>query len=99
MPTTGPFRARGIRFAGEHDSRSQLATLVRPPLIIAASLVFLLSLPPSVAFAKRRAPKPVPPLVHEGVEYRAPHARMGIVEAVDRASGRKLWETRVYVVL
>jgi outer membrane protein assembly factor BamB len=54
---------------------------------------------PSTALTKRRAPKPVPPLVHEGVEYRAPHALMGFVEAIDTASGRQLWETRVYYVM
>ena len=53
------------------------------------------------AFAIRGAPKDVPPVTYEGVEYRAPQnpSRLGYVEAWDTASGRKLWETRVYRVL
>jgi len=40
----------------------------------------------------------VPPLVHEGIEYRAPHERMGHVEAWDLKTGKRLWETKVYSV-
>lgn len=55
---------------------------------------------PSAAFAKRRDPNSVPPVVWQGVEYRAPLdvEHMGHVQAFDLASGRKLWETKVYHV-
>src|SRR5262245_38412660 len=55
---------------------------------------------PDTAFAKRKAPKPVPPVVWEGVEYRAPLnvEHMGCVQAIELSSGRKLWETEVYHV-
>ncbi len=55
---------------------------------------------PAPAYAKRKAPDPVPPVVWQGVEYRAPLdvAHMGCVQAFDLSSGRKLWETKVYHV-
>lgn len=55
---------------------------------------------PAPAFAKRKAPTPVPPVVWNGVEYRAPLdvEHMGRVQAFEVQSGRKLWETKVYHV-
>lgn len=52
------------------------------------------------ASAKRLPPEPVPPVIWRGVEYRAPLDvdHMGCVQAFDVASGRKLWETKVYTV-
>jgi len=70
--------------------REQQTILI--PLLIAVSIY------PLAAFTKRSVPKPVPPVLQDDVEYRAPHARMGFVEAIDTVSGRKLWETRVYYV-
>jgi outer membrane protein assembly factor BamB len=60
----------------------------------------LSSLLPASAYAKRKLPAPVPPVVWQGVEYRAPLdvAHMGHVQAFDLSSGRKLWETKVYHV-
>lgn len=52
---------------------------------------------PASAYAKRKAPKPVPPVIWQGVKYVASH-QMGHVQAFDLASGRKLWETKVYHV-
>jgi outer membrane protein assembly factor BamB len=51
---------------------------------------------PVTVFAKRAAPKPVAPVVWEGVEYRA--SGMAQVRAVEITTGRKLWETKVYHV-
>src|SRR2546426_10024285 len=55
---------------------------------------------PASASAKRRAPNPVPPVVWQGVEYRAPLdvEHMGYAQAFELPSGRKLWETKVYHV-
>ncbi len=53
---------------------------------------------PLAAFAKRAAPKPVSPVVHNGVEYRANVWDTGFVEAIDLASQKNLWRTRVYYV-
>ena len=55
---------------------------------------------PASAYAKRKAPTPVRPVVWQGVEYRAPLdvEHMGYVQAFDLSSGRKLWETKVYHV-
>ena len=54
----------------------------------------------ATAHAKRSAPAPVPPVVWEGMEYRAPLGveHMGCVQAVEAASGLAVWETRVYQV-
>jgi hypothetical protein len=69
-----------------------------PILLIALATVFLFW--PATGYAKRKAPKPVPPIVWQGVEYRAPldAEDVGIIQAFDLASGRRLWETKVYHV-
>jgi hypothetical protein len=72
--------------------------MMQKPRTVLISLLIAVSICPLAAFAKRGVPKPVPPVLQDGVEYRATHARMGFVEAIDTASGRKLWETRVYYV-
>jgi hypothetical protein len=56
-----------------------------------------------VALAKRVAPPEVKPLVHQGVTYRAGHARdargnRGTVEAVEVSSGKRLWIVTVYEI-
>ena len=63
--------------------------------LAAATLVW-----PASASAKRRAPSLVPPVVWQGVEYRAPLdvEHMGYAQAFELPSGRKLWETKVYQV-
>ncbi len=55
---------------------------------------------PASAIAKRKAPSPVPPVVWQGVEYRAPPdvEHMGHVQAFELPSHRKLWETKLYHV-
>jgi hypothetical protein len=60
--------------------------------------VVALLLNTSSAQAKRRAPAPVTPVVHDGVRYTAPTERMGWVEARDQAKNGLLWEVQVYVV-
>ena len=71
---------------------------VYPAIVIA--LITMVLIWPVSAFAKRDAPKPVSPVVWEGVEYRAQldAEHMGHVQAIDINSGRKLWETKVYHV-
>ncbi len=48
--------------------------------------------------AKRAAPKPVPAVVSDSVEYSAPHEHMGFVVATDTRSGKELWRERIYTV-
>ena len=69
------------------------------------ALLFLVSvlLFESVAMAKRVAPPEVKPLVHQGVTYRAGHARdargnRGTVEAVEVSTGKRLWIVTVYEI-
>lgn len=52
------------------------------------------------AWAKRAGPKPVPPVVHDGVKYVALNAngREGTVEARDEKTGKKLWSAVIYKV-
>jgi hypothetical protein len=66
-------------------------------LIAFAAVAFLW---PASALAKRKSPSPVPPLVWQGVEYRAPLdvEHMGRIQAFELPSRRQLWETRVYHV-
>lgn len=66
-------------------------------MLVVAGVVLL----GSVALAKRVAPPEVKPLVHQGVTYRAGHARdphgnRGTVEAVDASTGKRLWIVTVY---
>lgn len=50
--------------------------------------------------AKRTGPKPVAPVVHNGVKFVAPNAsgREGKVEARNEKTGEKLWDVVVYTV-
>jgi outer membrane protein assembly factor BamB len=66
-------------------------------LIAFVAMTFLC---PASAFGKRRVPRPVLPIVWQGVEYRAPLdvEHMGHVQAFELRSHRKLWETKVYHV-
>jgi outer membrane protein assembly factor BamB len=54
----------------------------------------------SEAWAKRVPPKPVTPLVHQGVKYVVPldNGREGKVVALDEKTGKNLWEVVVYTV-
>src|SRR4051812_1008826 len=69
------------------------------PATILCLIAVALLWPVSV-FAKRAAPKPVAPVVWEGIEYSASLNvdDLGQVQAVEIATGRKLWETKVYHV-
>ena len=44
--------------------------------------------------AKRLSPKDVPPITVDNVEYRAPHKKMGVVEAWK--DGKIVWEQKIY---
>ncbi|MBN1917350.1 MAG: hypothetical protein JW889_05530 [Verrucomicrobia bacterium] len=65
-------------------------------LIAVAAALGVICPTPRPALAARTKPKDVEPVRYEGVEYRAPHSKMGHVEAWDISTGKKLWETRVY---
>jgi hypothetical protein len=62
-------------------------------LILAAC--FCLALP---VHAKRSAPKPVPPVVRDGIEYSAPLDRIGFVVATWTKTKREIWSRQVYVI-
>lgn len=72
----------------------------RTQIVTAMTLAVLSFLWPVSVYAKRNAPAPVPPVVWQGVEYRAPLDidDVGHVQAFELSSGRKLWETKVYHV-
>ena len=61
-------------------------------------LPVLLLLAITSASAKRAAPKPVPPVVVDSVEYSAPFEVMGFLVATDTRSHRELWRKRIYAV-
>ena len=52
------------------------------------------------AWAKIAGPKPVAPVVHDGVKYLAPNndGRQGRVEARKADTGEKLWDAVIYTV-
>jgi hypothetical protein len=55
---------------------------------------------PGVSLAKRSAPKPVQPIIRDGVMYSAPNTdgRIGYVVASDPATGRTLSKTTIFEV-
>jgi len=65
-----------------------------------ANLIGLLLIIPLGPFAKRAAPKPVSPVVRNGVKYSAPNdnGRIGYVVASDVRSGATLWDIKVFEV-
>jgi hypothetical protein len=67
--------------------------LLRNPGVLTIVAIFFF---PLSTFAKRLAPKPVPPVVWNGVEYRT--RDMNFVEAINVASKQRLWRTKVYFV-
>lgn len=54
----------------------------------------------SSAFAKRMTPKEVEPVIYRGIKFTAPiHTKkLGLVEGYDLATGKKVWEKKVYDV-
>ena len=55
----------------------------------------------SAHHTKRPPPKPVPPLIHNGIEYRAPQHvdHLGTVEAWDVKTRQRIWWRQIYVVM
>jgi hypothetical protein len=52
----------------------------------------------SISPAMRSAPKIVPPIRTEKIEYRAPHGQMGCVEAWSTKRHLMIWRRQIYVV-
>jgi outer membrane protein assembly factor BamB len=50
------------------------------------------------AFAKRLAPRPIAPVVADGIRYSAPADAMGFVVAAAADTGEELWRVRIYEV-
>jgi len=50
------------------------------------------------AVAKRAAPRPVAPVVADGVRYSAPPEAMGFVIAATADTGKELWRVRIYEI-
>ena len=65
---------------------------------IAIYLVTLLFIWFSASSAKRALPQEVKPIMHKGIEYRAPHDYMGCIEAWDIKSKEITWRKQVYVI-
>ena len=63
--------------------------------LIVAALLLCAAAPAS---AKRAAPKPVQPVLKEGIEYSAPVSREGFVVATWTKSKREIWSRQVYVI-
>src|SRR5262249_40370967 len=84
--------------------RTKKATTSWRIIACAAALLLLLANICVIAIeqkSKRSAPQPVPPVVHKGVKYTAPHfvdgeAAGGVVEALDAKTGKTLWRLKVY---
>jgi hypothetical protein len=50
-------------------------------------------------FAKRITPKPVPPIIHEDVQYStAGDGKTSFVVATDTSTGKELWRVRIFRV-
>jgi hypothetical protein len=73
--------------------------MMRVAPLLAVFVIAGACLCPSAALAKRAAPKPVAPVILDGVEYRAPVRDMGYLEAIDVVSKQRLWRSKVYSVM
>ena len=69
-------------------------------LLLCLLLTAMIAMTADEAWAKRAGPKPVTPVVHNGVKYVAPNANglKGNVEARNEETGDKLWDVVVYTV-
>jgi len=62
-------------------------------------LAVVLAAAPLPLLAKRAVPKPIPPVLRNGVIYSVPHdLMMGVVVATDLTTGTVLWRRQVYTV-
>lgn len=52
----------------------------------------------TTVLAKRMAPKPVPSVTLNGIEFSAPRDQMGTVVAKNAKTGREFWSKQIYVV-
>jgi hypothetical protein len=79
-------------------SRLPSRFLSRPTRRTFSVLVFLSVLITTAASAKRIAPKPVPPIIRDGVLYSAPNdnGRIEYVSASDAKTRKKLWDIKIY---
>lgn len=70
------------------------------PYLSLALILALATFADGAPLAKRLAPDPVPPVIHDGVKYLAPNdnGREGIVEARKADTGEKLWEVVVSTI-
>ncbi len=63
------------------------------------SILLATALAAAPLLAKRPAPKPVQPVLRNGVIYSVPHElMMGVVAATDLKTGTVLWRRQVYTV-
>jgi hypothetical protein len=89
-----------MRYPPHQQNRGIAGGVIRPRFGVLLGILTLILTSPVAVYAKRGAPRPVPPVVWEGIEYRAPldWHHMGCVQAFDVSSGHKLWETKIYHV-
>jgi hypothetical protein len=71
---------------------------MKTALRISALIIALLVCTAVSASAKRGTPKPVVPVVKDGIEYSAPLSREGFVVATWVKSKREIWSRQVYVI-
>jgi hypothetical protein len=76
-----------------------------PKIVFTIIILFLPFFYSTITEAKRKPPKKVKPVLHNGIKYTAPNkykqignAQIGYVEAWDLESGKKLWEKNIYHV-
>ena len=65
---------------------------------IAIYLLTLLFVWFSTSSAKRTLPQVVKPIMHKGIECRAPHDYMGCIGAWDIKSKEIIWRKQVYII-
>jgi hypothetical protein len=68
---------------------------MRNALLLSLAFVLCATVP---ALAKRSAPKPVAPIVEDGIQYAAPTDRMGFVVATWTKTKREIWSRQVYTI-
>ena len=75
--------------------RQSVKLMIRLSCIV---LLIILELFPALSFGKRGAPKPVPPIVQNGIRYSAPNGNglLAMVIASDAKTGKELWRVTIF---
>lgn len=68
--------------------------------VIFLSIFLVITILAARVYADRAAPPAVQPMEYNGIRYEVPNTveKMGVIQAYDKSTGKKLWEKKAYRV-